>query len=48
MAFKFGMTVDLFMAYNMLIHVRVDDLDLDARSQWVGKGQKSALNYLDN
>ena len=26
----------------------VDDLDLDARSQWVGKSKKSALNYLDN
>ena len=29
-------------------HARVDDLDLDARSQWVSKGKKYALNYLDN
>ena len=25
----------------------VDDLDLDARSQWIGKGRKSVLNYLN-
>ena len=25
---------------------RFDDLDLDARSQWVGKGENSALNAL--
>ena len=31
------------------IYAHADDLDLDARSQWVGNGQnKSALNYLDN
>ena len=29
-------------------HAHVDDLDLDARSQWVGKGKKSALNALGN
>ena len=29
-------------------HARFDHLDLDARSQWVGKGRKSVLNYLDN
>ena len=29
-------------------HARFDDLDLDARSQWVDKSQKSELNYLDN
>ena len=27
-------------------HAPFDDLDLDARSQWVGKGKKSAVNYL--
>ena len=35
MAFKFGMTVDLCMVYNA--HACFDDLD--ARSQWVGKGK---------
>ena len=29
-------------------HARFDDLNLDARSQWVGKGKYSALNYFDN
>ena len=30
-------------------HARFDDLDLDARSQWIGKGKKSALHAaLDN
>ena len=48
MAFKLGVTVDLCMAYNYA-HANFDDLDLDVRSQWVGKGKKkSALNYLDN
>ena len=28
------------------IHGRFDDLDLDARTQWLGRGNKSALNYL--
>ena len=28
--------------------VRFDDLDLDARSQWVGRGKQSALNYIEN
>ena len=27
---------------------RSDDLDLDTRSQWLGRGTNSALNYLDN
>ena len=44
MAFKLGMTVDLLRG----IYARFDDLDLDARSQWVGKGKQSVLNYLDN
>ena len=35
MAFKLGMTVDVFLAHN--VHVRFDDLDLDIRSQWVGR-----------
>ena len=49
MAFKLGMAVDLYMAYNYA-HARVDDLDLDARSHWVGKSKKkkTTLNYLDN
>ena len=29
-------------------HARIDDLDLDARSQWVGKGNKSVLHALGN
>ena len=29
-------------------NARFDDLDLDARSQWVGKGEKSALHALGN
>ena len=33
------------MAY--YAHPHVNDLTLDARSQWVGKGKNSALNYLD-
>ena len=37
--FKLGMTVDLWMPY---AHARFDDLGLDARSQWVGKGKTSA------
>ena len=44
MAFKLCMTVYLCMD----AHARFDDLDLDARSQWVGKGKNSSLNYLDN
>ena len=44
MAFKLGLTVDLCMD----IHARFDELELDAKSQWVGKGKKSALIYLDN
>ena len=27
---------------------RFDDIDFDARSQWLGRGINSALNYLDN
>ena len=29
-------------------HARFDDLYLDGRSQWVGKGKKSALHALGN
>ena len=50
MAFKLGLTVDLCMRC-LSIHARVDDLDLDARSQGVGKGQKQIsveYYYLDN
>ena len=46
MVFKFGIKVDLCMAY--MPHARFDDLDLDTRSEWVGRGERSALNYLDN
>ena len=47
MAFKLNRTVDLCVAYHYA-HARFDDLDLDAGSQWLGRGQNSALNYLDN
>ena len=46
MAPTLGITVDLCMADKY--HAHVDDLDLDARSQWVDKGNKSAFNYFDN
>ena len=29
-------------------HAHFDDLDLNARSQWVGKGNKSVLHALGN
>ena len=42
MAFKLAMTVAFLHA-----HARLDDLDFDARSQWVSKKaqKKSALNH---
>ena len=43
MAFELGTTVDLSCA-----HTRFDDLDLDERTQWLGRGNNSALNDLDN
>ena len=30
------------------VHARFDDVDLDARSQWIGKGKQSALHALCN
>ena len=48
MAFKLGMTVDLCMAHIMLMLMPGDNLDLDARPQWVGKGKRSALTCLYN
>ena len=45
MAFKLGMKVDFHGIYT---HGRFADLDLDARSQWLGRRTNSALNYLDN
>ena len=47
MAFKLGMTVDLCMAYNYT-HAHFNNLDLDARSNWLGGEKKSALNYFTN
>ena len=32
----------------LYVHARFDDLALDERSQWVGKGRKSALHALGN
>ena len=34
--------------HDIYAHDHFDDLDLDARSQWLGRGQTSALSYLDN
>ena len=45
MASKLGMTVDLCMTY-IYAHASADDLDLDARLQWVGKGKKISLTEL--
>ena len=45
MAFKLGTMVDVCTAYN---YAQFDELDLDGRSQWVGRGKDSALNYLDS
>ena len=42
MAFKLGMAVDLCMAY--YADPRFDNLDLDTRSQWLGRG-KQYLSY---
>ena len=42
MAFKIGMTVDFCMTYNA--DARFDDLDLDTRSQWIGR-RKQYLSY---
>ena len=47
MAFTLGMTVDMYM-HGIYAHAHFGDLDLDAKSQWNGKGKKSALNDLDN
>ena len=43
--FKFGMTVDFWMPYNYA-HARFDDHDLDARSQWVGRGKTNQRGML--
>ena len=48
MAFTLGRTVAVCMAYKYYAHARVDEIDLDAKSQWVGKGKISALNYLED
>ena len=49
---NFGMAVDFWMPYYDHIpyyaHARFDDLDLDARSQWVDTGKKSSLHTLGN
>ena len=47
MAFKLSMKVDLIM-YGIYTPGHFDDLDLDARSQWLGRGTNSACNYLSN
>ena len=47
MAFKIGMLVDLHMT-SFTLNAHFDDRDLDAMSQWLGRGNNSALNYLEN
>ena len=42
MAFKLGITIDVCMAYVLML-VSINDFDLDARSLWVGKGKTSVL-----
>ena len=42
MAFKLGMKVDIYT------HGRFDDLDINARSQWLGRETHAALNYIHN
>ena len=34
--------------FGISTHAGINVLDLDARSQWLGRGNLSALNYLDN
>ena len=34
--------------HSICAHTRFDDLDLDARLQWVSKGKTYVLNYFDN
>ena len=36
------------LMHGICAHARSDDVDLDARSQWVDKRKQSTLNYLDN
>ena len=38
-AFNVGMTVDLCMAY-IYIYIYIDDLELDARPQWIARRGK--------
>ena len=45
MTFTLGMAVDM---HGIHAHAHFDDLDLDSRSQWLGRGKHSAFNYLDN
>ena len=37
MAFKLGITVDFLMAY---ADAHLDDLDLDTKLQWIGRGKQ--------
>ena len=39
---------DSKLMHGIYAHDRVDDLDFDSRSQWLGRATKSALNYLGN
>ena len=43
MAFKLGVTGRLMQVYNYA-HARVDDLDLDARSQWLGGSVRKQIS----
>ena len=49
MTFKLDTTVDLIMHdINYNAHAQFDDLDLDARLQFLGRGTESWMNYFDN
>ena len=38
---------DVRRRHGIYTHARFDYIDYDAKSQWVGRGTKSALRYLD-
>ena len=46
LAFKLGMNGRVM--HGIYIQGHFDYLDLDARSQWLGRGNNSSWNYLDN
>ena len=47
MALKLGITWQT-RTWHIYAHARVHDLDLDARSPWLGRGKIAALNCVEN